>query len=99
MPPSVASAPGSIGKNRPVSRKYSLSCLRVTPASTVASRSAELTRTIRFIGDESFERGTRAERYDWYAALGAKLDDRCNFVSAASEGDRIGGVRHMVGLI
>ena len=28
----VASAPGSIGKNRPVSRKYSFNCLRRTPA-------------------------------------------------------------------
>jgi len=34
MPPSVASAPGSTEKNRPVSRKCSLSCLRVTPGCT-----------------------------------------------------------------
>ena len=32
IPPSVASGPGSIGKNSPVSRSSALSCLRVTPA-------------------------------------------------------------------
>src|SRR3546814_6667121 len=39
MPPIEASAPGSIGKNRPVSRRYSLSCLRRTPGCTTTSRS------------------------------------------------------------
>ena len=34
MPPMVAFAPGSIGKNNPWSRRYSLSCSRRTPAST-----------------------------------------------------------------
>jgi hypothetical protein len=40
IPPIEASAPGSTGKKRPVSLKYSLSCFRVTPACTVQSRSS-----------------------------------------------------------
>jgi hypothetical protein len=35
MPPIVASAPGSTGKNRPVARSSVLSCTRVTPACTL----------------------------------------------------------------
>ena len=49
MPPSEASAPGSIGKNRPWSRRCSFSSLRVTPGSTTQSRSSSWTATIRFI--------------------------------------------------
>ena len=39
MPPRVASAPGSTGKNRPVSLRCPSSCLRVTPACTQQSMS------------------------------------------------------------
>ena len=42
MPPRVASAPGSIGKNRPVLLTASLSCLRVTPGCTVTVKSSAL---------------------------------------------------------
>src|SRR5436190_7166923 len=49
MPPIVASAPGSIGNMRPVFFSALCSCSRVTPASTVASRSSTPTRTIRFM--------------------------------------------------
>ena len=40
MPPSVAFAPGSTGKNNPVSRRYELSCSRVTPGWMTQSASA-----------------------------------------------------------
>src|SRR5262245_48870978 len=53
MPPSVASAPGSTGKVRPVLFSALFSWRRVTPASTVASRSSALTRTTRFISRRS----------------------------------------------
>jgi hypothetical protein len=53
MPPMVALAPGSIGKNRPVSLISRLSCSRVTPASTVTVRSSALTCTMRFMRDRS----------------------------------------------
>ncbi|CFW37960.1 Uncharacterised protein [Bordetella pertussis] len=53
MPPRLASAPGSIGKNNPVSRISSLSCLRVTPACTVTVRSSALTASTWFICDRS----------------------------------------------
>ena len=53
MPPIDASAPGSIGKNRPVSRISRLSCSRVTPACTVTVRSSALTRSTWFIRDRS----------------------------------------------
>src|SRR5690606_35721737 len=49
MPPREASAPGSIGKKRPLSRRYSFSCLRVTPAWTRQSRSSALTSRMAFI--------------------------------------------------
>ncbi len=45
----VALAPGSIGKNRPVSRRCAFSSSRRTPASTVQSKSSALTATIRSI--------------------------------------------------
>jgi hypothetical protein len=40
----LASAPGSMGKNRPVSLIASLSCLRVMPGCTVTVRSSALTQ-------------------------------------------------------
>ncbi len=49
MPPRVASAPGSIGKNRPVDLTASLSCLRVTPGCTVTVRSSALMLSTWFI--------------------------------------------------
>ena len=55
MPPSEASAPGSIGKNRPWSRRYSLSCLRVMPGSTTQSRSSAWTASTRFMSRKSSE--------------------------------------------
>jgi len=55
MPPMEASAPGSMGKNSPMSRRCSLSCLRVTPGSTTTSRSSAWTATIRFIREVSTE--------------------------------------------
>ena len=55
MPPSEASAPGSIGKKRPVARMYSLSCLRVTPGWTTTSRSASLTVSTLFMRLKSSE--------------------------------------------
>ena len=55
MPPSEASAPGSIGKNRPWSRRCSLSCLRVTPGSTTQSRSSAWTARTRFMSRRSIE--------------------------------------------
>ena len=53
MPPREASAPGSIGKKRPVSCRKSLSCLRVTPGSTTQSRSSALTAITLFMREQS----------------------------------------------
>lgn len=47
MPPSVALAPGSIGKKRPVSRRWAFSVSRVTPGCTTASRSSAWTASTR----------------------------------------------------
>ena len=55
MPPIDASAPGSIGKKRPVWRISSLTCVRVTPACTVTVRSSALTETTLFMRDRSIE--------------------------------------------
>src|SRR5215813_2921848 len=55
MPPSEASAPGSSGKNRPWSRKCSLSCLRVMPGSTTQSRSCAFTASTRFMSRKSID--------------------------------------------
>src|SRR5437764_107069 len=55
MPPSEASAPGSIGKNSPWSRKCSLSSLRVTPGSTTQSRSCAVTCKTRFMSRKSID--------------------------------------------
>jgi len=43
IPPIVALAPGSTGKNSPVSRRATLTCSRVTPACT---RQVEFSRSI-----------------------------------------------------
>ena len=55
IPPSVASAPGSTGKKRPVPFSSRSSRSRVTPASTVASRSSGRTASTRFIPLMSIE--------------------------------------------
>src|SRR5215471_14043004 len=55
MPPSEASAPGSIGKNRPWSRKYSFSALRVTPGSITQSRSSAWTSSTLFMSRRSMQ--------------------------------------------
>ena len=55
MPPSEASAPGSIGKNRPWSRRCSLSALRVMPGSTTQSRSSACTASTWFMSRTSIE--------------------------------------------
>jgi hypothetical protein len=49
MPPRLASAPGSMGKNRPVLLISALSCLRVTPGCTVTVRSSALTLSTWFM--------------------------------------------------
>ena len=46
IPPIVASAPGSTGKNIPFGLRCLSSCCLVTPACTVQSKSSELTRRI-----------------------------------------------------
>ena len=55
MPPSEASAPGSIGKNTPWSRRYSLSALRVMPGWTTQSRSSACTASTWFMSRTSIE--------------------------------------------
>ena len=49
MPPIEASAPGSIGKNSPLSFSSSFNCFLVTYASTRQSKSSALTSKILFI--------------------------------------------------
>ena len=87
MPPSEASAPGSMGKNRPRSRRCALSCLRVTPGSTTQSRSSGCTASTAFIRlvstdtppvgrvDVALERRARPERNHRDAPVGAQADD------------------------
>ena len=55
MPPSEASAPGSIGKNSPWSRRCSFSALRVTPGWITQSRSSAWTSSIRFMSRRSMQ--------------------------------------------
>ena len=49
IPPRAASAPGSIGKNTPSSRRYSFSCFLVTFACTLQSKSSAFTLNTLFI--------------------------------------------------
>ena len=56
MPPIEASAPGSIGKNSPLSRRCALSALRVMPGSTTQSRSSACTASTRSMRDRSIDR-------------------------------------------
>src|SRR3954452_14535424 len=53
MPPSEASAPGSIGKNTPWSRRCSFSALRVTPGWITQSRSSAWTSSTLFMSRRS----------------------------------------------
>src|ERR1700723_2364887 len=55
MPPSDASAPGSIGKNTPWSRRCSFSALRVTPGSITQSRSSAWTSSTLFMSRKSMQ--------------------------------------------
>src|SRR5665213_1151867 len=55
MPPSEASAPGSIGKNTPWSRRCSFSALRVTPGWITQSRSSGCTSSTRFMSRRSMQ--------------------------------------------
>src|SRR3569623_945538 len=55
MPPSEALAPGSMGKNRPLSRSCSLSSLRVMPACTTQSRASAGTVTSLFMSRMSID--------------------------------------------
>ena len=86
MPPIVALAPGSIGKNRPWSRRCSLSCSRRTPASTVQSKSSALTAIIRVHSRQierhaaddgkrvALDRRSRAKRNDRHLCVDAQPD-------------------------
>ncbi len=77
MPPIEASAPGSIGKNRPLSRKWEFSALRVMPGSTTQSRSSAWTASTRSIRDRSM-RQAAVQRVEvaFERAAGAIGDDR-----------------------
>ncbi len=55
MPPSEASAPGSIGKNTPWSRRCSFSALRVTPGWITQSRSSAWTSSTLFMSRRSMQ--------------------------------------------
>ncbi len=55
IPPIVASAPGSVGKNSPSRASTFSSSRRDTPGSTVQSRSSALTLRIRFIAVMSMQ--------------------------------------------
>src|SRR5580658_5877896 len=82
MPPSEASAPGSIGKKRPLSRRCSLSCLRVTPGSTTQSRSSALTVVTAFMRVRSSET----------PPSGAELDEVDHVVPGFGEHHRVWGL-------
>ena len=102
MPPSEASAPGSSGKNRPWSRRCSLSCLRVMPGSTTQSRScgvhrqhavhvAEVDRdAAEGRVDVAFERGAGAERDHRHAMGGADAHDVLHVFGRLREHHRVG---------
>src|SRR5258708_31739498 len=55
MPPKEASAPGSIGKNNPWSRRCSFSALRVTPGWITQSRSSAWTASTLFMSCRSMQ--------------------------------------------
>ena len=102
MPPSDASAPGSIGKNRPVCLISSLSCLRVTPACTVTVRSSALTREhavhARQVDADAalhreqvaLERRADAERDHRHRVRGGERDDGGDVLGALAEHHRLG---------
>ena len=106
MPPSEASAPGSIGKNRPWSRRCSLSALRVMPGSTTQSRSSAWTASTLFMSrksmrdaaarriDVALERGAGAERDHRHALGGAQPHDVLHVLGRLRKHHR---VRRLVG--
>ncbi len=55
MPPIEASAPGSIGKNKPVPRSSALSCLRVMPGCTTTFMSLSCTVSTLFMRAKSMQ--------------------------------------------
>ena len=101
MPPIEASAPGSIGKKRPVSRRCSLSCLRVMPGSTTQSRSSALTASTLFMREQverdaavrrvdmALERRADAERNDRRVVTGAELHEVDHVVAGLGEHHRV----------
>ena len=105
MPPMLASAPGSIGKNRPVSRSASFNCLREMPGSTVTVRSSALIdehpvhfgQIDRYAAlhreQVAFQRRTVAIGNDRHIVLAAEPDDRLHFLRAAREDDGVGQLR------
>ena len=105
MPPSVASAPGSTGKNRPVCLMCSFSCLRVTPACTTASRSCLVHREhlvhLRQVDrhaalhreDVALERGADAVGDHRHAVAAADVDDVAHFFGRLDEDNSIGQAR------
>src|SRR6185437_1071765 len=100
MPPSEASAPGSMGKKRPLSRRCSLSCLRVTPGSTTQSRSSALTASTLFMRERSsetppwrvdmtLERRADPERNDRRVVPPAELDEVDHILFGLGEHHRV----------
>ena len=102
MPPIEASAPGSIGKNRPLSRRCAFSALRVTPGSTTQSRSSACTAMTRFMWrqvdrqpamqrvDVALERGAGAEGHDRRVVLRADPHRVDHVLAALGEQHRVG---------
>src|SRR4029453_1550619 len=93
MPPIVALAPGSIGKNSPVPLSSALSCSRVTPACTRQSRSSPLTSSTLLICDKSTHtppRGADPERDDRHRRGGAGPHDVRDLVGRVREHDEVG---------
>ena len=98
----VASAPGSTENIRPVLCSAFASCSRVTPASTVASRSSDadaqdpvhLAQIDRDAAvqrvDVALERGAGAERHDRARRRGADRDDRLDFFGRVRQADDVG---------
>ena len=68
MPPMVQWLPGSTGKNSPWSRRWSLSCCRVTPGSIRQSMSSGLTSWIATMRDRSSEMPCRTG-FTWPSRL------------------------------
>ena len=111
IPPSVASAPGSTGKKTPSGRSASSSCLRVTPACTLTSRSSTDRRRIAVHlahvdadaalqrRDVALERGAGAEGDERRAVARADADDRGGLLGARRVDDGVGRRERVEGLV